>query len=186
MNKKRELLLNTALQLFYRQGINSIGINEVIKISGVAKKTLYSHFSGKEELVLAALSQRHLVFMSWLEQKLETVANDDELIDVLFHSLQSWFNGKETELGDFRGCFFINTSAEFSDPESEISRYCSYHKAQVRQLIESKLSNTSEELLNTICLLKEGVITTAYMTGSSSEQVKSSIKVLHCLAANSL
>ena len=45
MSKKRELLLNTALDLFYRQGINSIGINEVIKVSGVAKKTLYNRYT---------------------------------------------------------------------------------------------------------------------------------------------
>ena len=60
------------------------------------------------------------------------------------HHYKSWFIGNEPELGDFRGCFFINTSAEFSDPKSEISCYCRYHKDQVRQLIKSKLTNNSE------------------------------------------
>ncbi|MDF4603837.1 TetR/AcrR family transcriptional regulator, partial [Vibrio parahaemolyticus] len=55
MNKKKQLLIDTALSLFYKQGINSIGINEVLKVSGVAKRTLYSHFESKEALILAAL-----------------------------------------------------------------------------------------------------------------------------------
>ncbi|WP_259396756.1 TetR/AcrR family transcriptional regulator [Shewanella sp. SG41-3] len=181
MSKKRELLLNTALDLFYRQGINSIGINEVIKVSGVAKKTLYNHFNGKDDLIMAALNQRHQIFMNWLERKLRQTTSDHELIDVLFQSLHSWFSGNEAELGGFRGCFFINTSAEFSNPESDISRYCCYHKEQVRQLIQNKLNNASPDLINAICLLKEGAITTAYMTGKSAEIVQSSINILHRL-----
>ncbi|MCK6263779.1 TetR/AcrR family transcriptional regulator [Vibrio sp. ZSDE26] len=181
MSKKRDLLLSTALELFYRHGINSIGINEVIKVSGVAKKTLYSHFSSKEDLVLRALEKRHLTFMQWLGAKLENTTNNSELIDTLFHSLKEWFESHEPELGDFNGCFFINTSAEFHDAKSEISRYCSFHKAQVRQLIQNKLSEDSDDLLNAICLLKEGAITTAYMTGASSEVIENSVKILHRL-----
>jgi len=181
MSKKRDLLLNTALELFHRHGINSIGINEVIKVSGVAKKTLYSHFNSKEDLVLKTLEKRHLTFVQWLEAKLENTANNNELIDTLFRSLESWFDGDEPELGDFNGCFFINTSAEFHDAKSEISTYCRFHKAQVRQLIQSKLSGNSEDLLNAICLLKEGAITTAYMTGASSEVIENSVKILRRL-----
>lgn len=178
MNQKRELLLKTALELFYQHGVNSIGINEVIKVSGIAKKTLYSHFDGKNDLVIATLGKRHFIFINWLKSKLEKTTNDQELINVLFASLQSWFIGNEPELGDFRGCFFINTSAEFSDQKSEISCYCRYHKDQVRQLIKSKLTNNSEDLLNTICLLKEGVIVTAYMTGKSADMIQSTLKIL--------
>lgn len=181
MSKKRDLLLSTALELFYRHGINSIGINEVIKVSGVAKKTLYSHFNSKEDLVLRALEQRHLTFMQWLEAKLENTTNNSELVDTLFHALKGWFDGHEPELGDFNGCFFINTSAEFHDAKSEISSYCRFHKAQVRQLIQNKLSKDSDDLLNAICLLKEGAITTAYMTGASSEVIENSVKILRRL-----
>lgn len=181
MSKKRDLLLDTALELFYRHGINSIGINEVIKVSGVAKKTLYSHFDSKEDLILKALEKRHLAYMQWLEAKLENTSNNSDLIDTLFHSLQGWLDGDDPELGEFNGCFFINTSAEFHDDKSAIFAYCNFHKAQVRQLIQNKLSGDSEDLLNAICLLQEGAITTAYMTGASSDVIESSKKILHRL-----
>lgn len=179
MNQKRELLLNTALDLFYSKGINSIGINEIIKVSGVAKKTLYSHFDGKNDLIMAVLSLRHQVFIEWLQDKLNRTSSDHELIDCLFESLQSWFDGNEAVLGSFRGCFFINTSAEFSNQEGNISHFCGYHKAQVRQLIQSKLDTNSPDLLNAICLLKEGVITTAHLTGKSTDAIQSSKNILH-------
>ncbi|MHC6803822.1 TetR/AcrR family transcriptional regulator, partial [Vibrio antiquarius] len=95
MNKKKQLLIDTALSLFYKQGINSIGINEVLKVSGVAKRTLYSHFESKEALILAALEQRHQIFMAWLEEKLSSAQSSTDVIDQLFTALNGWFHGSE-------------------------------------------------------------------------------------------
>jgi AcrR family transcriptional regulator len=66
MSKKRQQLIDTALPLFYEKGINSVGINEILSVSGIAKKTLYNHFTSKEELVLAALEQRNDNLMAYL------------------------------------------------------------------------------------------------------------------------
>ncbi|KJY81936.1 transcriptional regulator [Vibrio galatheae] len=172
MSKKRQILIDTALELFYRNGINSIGINEILKSSGVAKRTLYTDFDSKEALILAALHQRHERFIDWLENKLLDSQSDTQVIQNLFNALASWFDNQEPELGNFRGCFFINTSAEFSDTGSEISRFCYQHKQQVRSVIQRHLHNQDPLLLESICLLKEGAITTAYMSGDSHTVIK--------------
>lgn len=163
MSQKRQILIDTALDLFYKNGINSIGINEILNVSGVAKRTLYSQFQSKEELVLATLQQRHTVFMAWLEQKLSGAENDRDVIDALFSALGSWFCSKEPMLGDFRGCFFINTSAEFSESNTEILRLCRSHKHEVRELIARQLKSEDPLLLDMVCMLKEGAIITAGM-----------------------
>lgn len=181
MNKKRALLIDTALALFYKKGINSVGINEILTTSGIAKKTLYGHFDGKEALVLAALKQRHDNFITWLEGKVSEAKSDQEVIRRLFNALESWFNNKEPSLGDFRGCFFINTAAEFSDKDSDISRYCSEHKEEVKLLIKNKLTSPSPLLLDAICIMKEGAITSAYVTGNGSEVISKCIKILSAL-----
>jgi hypothetical protein len=72
-----------------------------------------------------------------------------------------WFYNRAVELGDFRGCFFINNSAEFSNPVSDVSLYCQDHKQQVRSLIIQHMAIPNEELLDAICILKEGAISTA-------------------------
>ncbi|EPJ44277.1 MAG: transcriptional regulator, TetR family [Osedax symbiont Rs1] len=164
MTSKRQLLIDTALQLFYENGVNSVGINKILKVSGIAKKTLYHHFNGKEALILAALSQRNNNFIRWLESHLKNSTTDQQLIENLFNALTTWFTNSAAELGDFRGCFFINTSAEFCDPSSQIAKYCQFHKRQVRAIIGKYLSSPNSQLLDALCLLKEGAITTAYVT----------------------
>src|SRR5258708_3953084 len=45
----RERLLAAADELFYREGINSVGIDRVLAEAGVAKASLYATFGSKEE-----------------------------------------------------------------------------------------------------------------------------------------
>ncbi len=172
MNKKRQLLIDTALALFYKNGINCIGINEILKVSGVAKKTLYSHFESKEALILAALAQRHTIFIAWLDEALQGSDSDQEVITALFSALQRWFIGSEPLLGNFRGCFFINSSAEFSDQNSDIARFCKNHKQEVRKIIAHYLTKENTPLLDVICIMKEGAISTAYITGEHQVATK--------------
>ena len=51
----RRKILETASRLFYLQGYNATGINQIIEESGVAKATLYEHYRSKEDLLLAYL-----------------------------------------------------------------------------------------------------------------------------------
>lgn len=172
MDDKRQLLLDTALSLFYENGINSVGINQILQVSGVAKKTLYNHFESKTALVLAVLKQRSEVLLNWLESRLAAAETDRQLVVFLFAALDDWFSNKVPELGDFRGCFFINSSAEFSDPNSEISIYCQQHKHEVRELVAGYLPKTQQDFLDSVCILMEGAISTAYVSGDLSSPKK--------------
>ena len=164
MNNKRQQLIDTALALFYRQGINAVGINEVLNVSGIAKKTLYHHFESKEALVIATLAQRDQAFLDWLDKLLTGATGDAEVIRRLFNGLGAWFNGEVAELSQFRGCFFINTAAQ-CDAGSLVAEYCRQHKHKVRARIRHHLHNKDEALLDLICLLKEGAIVSASVNG---------------------
>ena len=54
----RERLLAAADELFYEQGIHTVGIDRIIERAGVAKASLYSTFGSKDELVRAYLESR--------------------------------------------------------------------------------------------------------------------------------
>lgn len=163
MQNKRQLLVETALQLFYQHGVNSIGINEVLKHSGIAKKTLYNYFASKEELVLATLAERHQRFITWLTTQLSDCHSNRELAEKLFSGLDLWFHNKADSLGNFRGCFFINTAAEFGDPSSAIHQACLQHKQVVEALIAAHMPQPNTPLLTLLCILKEGAIVCAYV-----------------------
>ena len=177
MNQKRQLLIDTALDLFYMYGVNSIGINEILKVSGVAKKTLYNHFESKEVLILATLEQRHVIFIEWLEDKLQRANGEENIVPKLFEALESWIDNTDHKLGKFRGCFFINTSAEFSDPNSAISLFCRNHKGRIHQIITQYMPNTTPMIIDAICIMKEGVITAAYVANDHNA-AKKSIEIL--------
>ena len=163
MNDKKQQLIDTALKLFYDNGINSVGINEVLKVSGIAKKTLYNHFPSKDELVIATLMQRDHVFLDWLEARLSQAQNDEQVITQLFNALHDWFQNKVAILAPFRGCFFINTAAECRDKNNPIYRYCAAHKNKVRQLLTQQLESQDTGLIEMLCLLKEGAIVQAHL-----------------------
>jgi len=177
MTQKRQLLIDTALELFYQKGVNTIGINEILKVSGVAKKTLYNHFESKEALTIATLEQRHRLFIEWLTVKLAGANSDQDVIYRLFTALEDWISNSDPKLGSFRGCFFINTAAEFSDQNCAISVYCREHKHHIRQVISQHMTNNNSLLLDAICIMKEGVITSAYV-GHDSTAAGKCIEIL--------
>src|ERR1700691_4570971 len=55
----RERLLAAADELFYREGVQTVGIDRIISYAGVAKASLYNIFGSKEELARAYLEGRH-------------------------------------------------------------------------------------------------------------------------------
>jgi AcrR family transcriptional regulator len=70
-SQPRDRIIDTALRLFYEQGYLATGINQIIAESQVAKATFYSHFPSKENLCIAYLQARHVVWMKWLEDSVD-------------------------------------------------------------------------------------------------------------------
>jgi AcrR family transcriptional regulator len=47
----RERIVNAAQQLFRDHGINGTGVDQICAVAEVSKRTLYQHFTGKDELI---------------------------------------------------------------------------------------------------------------------------------------
>ena len=72
----RERLLKAADELFYCEGVNTVGIDRVIAHAGVAKASLYTNFGSKDELIRAYLERRHTSRRERIEQ---AIAVDESL-----------------------------------------------------------------------------------------------------------
>lgn len=177
-NDKRSQLIDTALQLFYQQGIHAIGINEILATSGIAKKTLYNHFESKDALIQACVLKRDQRFMQWFEQQCCNADSTSAFIEKLFNGLDDWINNRASQIGHFNGCFFVNTAAEYGDTESETYKLCLQHKLNIKQFIEHQLTlNIDDSSKITRCTdlllqLKEGVINCAYVMGDKEAALK--------------
>lgn len=165
---KRDLVINTALELFYTQGYHATGIDQIIEEAGVAKMTLYNHFNSKDELLLAALDRRDTNFRNELERRVEETGGDAQakLIEV-FDVLDDFVHDR-----DFYGCMFVNISAEFSNHDHEIHRVAAGHKrimtAYLRNIAaEGGLANP-DQLAQQLMILFDGTIVTAQVSGPGS------------------
>ncbi|MFD0584927.1 TetR/AcrR family transcriptional regulator [Dactylosporangium darangshiense] len=70
----RERLLDAASELFYREGVHTVGIDRVIAQAGVAKASLYNTFGSKDELIRAYLVEWH---ERWKRRIVQRIAKDD-------------------------------------------------------------------------------------------------------------
>src|SRR5580692_413909 len=97
----RERLLAAASELFYAEGVHTVGIDRVIEKAGVAKASLYNTFGSKDELVRAYLESRHERVAAHVSGYLERFATPREKLLGVFEAQGELF----AEPG-FRGCAF--------------------------------------------------------------------------------
>jgi AcrR family transcriptional regulator len=163
----RERILQTASDLFYKEGIRAVGIDTIIAKAGVAKMTLYNHFASKDELVVEFLKRRDERWMASFRESVEQrTKNPQRRLLAVFDALEEWFQSD-----DFRGCAFINAAAELADRHHPAHKVALEHKARLRAFILD-LAKAAEvpspkRLADRLFLLVEGAIVTALMEGNS-------------------
>jgi AcrR family transcriptional regulator len=129
----RERILGAAYELFSRHGIRAVGIDAIIKRSGVARMTLYRHFASKDALVLAFLERREERWTrDWLQHQVTSRAVDPaERLLAIFDVFDEWF-----ERGDFEGCSFVNVLLEIPDPDDDLHKASADHLLRIRAFVE--------------------------------------------------
>ena len=170
--EKREHLINVAMKLFNRYGYHAAGVDRVISESGVAKTTLYRHFSTKEDLIVAVLKKIDEQYRERLRMFVDDHAEEPvEKLLATFDFLESWFVKKS-----FYGCPFVSAAAEYSDKRSPVFQEAKRHKQFVIAYFEelaqlAKISNSSDiaEKLN---ILHEGAIAIAHITRDYKVAIK--------------
>jgi AcrR family transcriptional regulator len=103
----RQRLLTAADDLFYSEGVQSVGVDRVIEHADVAKATLYRTFGGKEQLVAAYLRVRHDAALTRLAQAIERESEPRARLLAVFDAQASWINRKA-----YGGCPFARATAE--------------------------------------------------------------------------
>ncbi len=68
--KVRERIIRVASELFYKQGYNSTGINQIIAEADIAIGSLYNHFASKNDLLQAYLIKEEQEWFEGLEKAL--------------------------------------------------------------------------------------------------------------------
>lgn len=161
----RERLIDTALELFNRQGYRATGIDGLLAEAGCAKMTLYNQFGSKEGLIRAALEARDSRWRTWLRNRVEALAaSPRERLLAVFDALEEWFRRPE-----FRGCLFAKAAAEYPELADPVHRAAARHQrellAYLRGLAADAGARRPAPLARALMLLVQGAITVTQVNG---------------------
>lgn len=162
-NSVRDKIVSVAGRLFYEQGYNNTGINQVIDEAGIAKASLYNHFNSKTDLLIAYLNSFGENWFAGADRLLSTINDPKQKLLALFD-----YRINNQRKANYGGCAFIKISAEVEPDETEIfelvqgfkQRLQKYIHALVVKANESKIL-TDEMLTDTAYLLMEGGLSAA-------------------------
>jgi len=156
----KERIIETASDLFYNQGYNQTGINQIIAEAGVAKASMYQHFRSKEDIAVAYLKRRHINWMGSLQDFVSPNKTNKEKLIASFDYLNSWLNSVA-----FRGCGWQNIITDLPSDHDKIRNQAVLHKNDVRAWVHQLLkedgeynNDQSEQVGDEVIILLEGAI----------------------------
>jgi AcrR family transcriptional regulator len=156
----RERLLAAANELFYQEGVHTVGIDRVIERAGVAKASLYNTFGSKDELIKAYLAGRHTSRQERITRFISASDTPQEQLLAVFDAVSELVAEPS-----FRGCAFMNASAESAD--SGVTTVCDDSRAWTRSLFTRLAQEAGAAdpagLAAQLVLIYDGVVVGAQM-----------------------
>ena len=175
----RERLLAAANELFYENGINTVGIDRVIEHAGVAKASLYDCFGSKEELVRSYLQARSQAREARINERLAKYASPEEKILSIFDLL-----AELAAQPDYRGCAFVRASADITSSD-KVKSVCDESRAFILGKFTDRgreAAAADPELLGKqLVLLYDGAAISAHLDGN-----RNAVAMARALAAQLL
>lgn len=128
--------LETVVRLFWRQGVASTGIQDVVTATGLNRSSLYGTFGGKQELYLAALHR-------YLEQRSQPMfrrlAEDERGLPAVSEFFGGLIDARCS--GEYArwGCMVSNAHAGAENSEPDVRAVLDQHHQELRDALYAAL-----------------------------------------------
>lgn len=137
--ERQAIVLDTAERLFSGRSSRSVGMDELVRETGLGKMTVYRLFKSKDDLVGAYLSRKAATLLGFIDAELHRFADDPRgalltIVDVV---------EKDVTRTGFRGCPFTNVSSEYDDPQHPARSAAADYKYELHM----RLVHLAEELV---------------------------------------
>ncbi len=178
----RERLLHTAAELFYAEGLHTVGVDRIVSAAGITRATFYRHFPGKEDLVVAYLrgiDDAVRAFVGGAPGDAEAaVAQLRRLTEAI---------GDELCRPGFRGCAFINAAAEHPDRADPVHRAVADHRAWLTETVVRAFRTAGHpdpaEAARRYVMLRDGAMVAGYLGDAGAARDTLAAGVQDLLAA---
>lgn len=156
-----EKILDVARDLFYRQGIRAIGVDEIVRTAGVAKPSLYRAFSSKDELAASYLRRYDREFWERFDKAVTAHPGDPRAQILAFLTGV----GERTQTPSYRGCGMTNAAVEYPQADHPARKVSEDNKRELRRRLREMARGMgaadADTLGDGLLLLIEG----AYISG---------------------
>ncbi|WP_421915704.1 TetR/AcrR family transcriptional regulator [Mesorhizobium sp.] len=159
--KAGEKILDVARDLFYREGIRAVGVDEIVKRAGVTKPSLYRSFPSKDELAASYLRQYDLEFWARFDEAVDAHPGHPRAQIIAFLTRV----GKRTQMPQYRGCGMTNAAVEYPEHGHPARVVSEANKQELRRRLRAMATamgaDDADTLGDGLLLLIEG----AYISG---------------------
>ncbi|MGP2490393.1 TetR/AcrR family transcriptional regulator [Mesorhizobium sp. PUT5] len=156
-----EKILGVARELFYRQGIRAIGVDEIVRRAGVTKPSLYRSFPSKDELAASYLRHYDREFWGRFDEAVAAHPDDPRAQIIAFLTRV----GKRTQMPGYRGCGMTNAVVEYPQEGHPARVVSEDNKRELRRRLRAMAAGMGaadpDTLGDGLLLLIEG----AYISG---------------------
>ncbi len=113
----REEVLEIAMHLFWYKGFDNTTLKEILNATQISKSSFYYAFGSKEQLFELCIHRYCDMQLKYLQTNLEQATTGRVFIECFLKEIEAARNFSERQ----KGCFLINTVAEFSGRDHTVS-----------------------------------------------------------------
>lgn len=133
-----ELVLNKAVNLFWRNGYNGTSAQDLVDELGISRSSLYDTYGDKYQLFKNALLQYRKAFSGAMIEMIDKSTDFEQTVKDIFQyvvsdSLQEQFS---------KGCFMVNSTIELAP-----------HNAEIAEIVNDNMQDIEDALVR---LVKKG------------------------------
>ncbi|ANN66409.1 TetR/AcrR family transcriptional regulator [Bordetella bronchialis] len=166
-----ERIRRTARELFYRDGIRAVGVDEIVTRAGATKPTLYRSFGSKDELAASYLKDYDAAFFQRFDDAIRPHAGDPraQLVAYFRHVAQ------RVSIPGYRGCALTNAVVEYpGETDVHPGRAIAEAnkrvlRARLRELAAAAGAANADTLGDALLLLLEGCFVSAQIFSGDPE-----------------
>jgi AcrR family transcriptional regulator len=165
-----ERIRASASELFYREGIRAVGVDEIVNRAGVTKPSLYRAFPSKDDLAAAYLSDYDREF--WPRFEKPAGKNQPDARAQVLAYIRELANRAVKD--GYRGCGLSNAAVEYPGHTHPARLVAETHKKALRQRLRELAAEMGARdprmLGDGLMLLIEGVYVTGQQSASGPAQ----------------
>ncbi|MFD5899693.1 TetR/AcrR family transcriptional regulator [Streptomyces sp. NPDC060366] len=162
VSEARQRLLKTAGQLFYAEGIHTVGVDRLVAESKVTNATFYRHFRSKDDLAVAYIGSVDQAIRAQIDSLTAADVPTDGILRGIGASLV-----EQIRSPGYRGCAFLNAAAEFPDPDHPVHRAVVQHREWFLRTITglfAKITDKSADHAGRhFVMLRDGAMSAGYL-----------------------